>query len=200
MENKKLCSICKGHCCKSSGCELSPEDFKDGVTYEAIKERIDKGLISIDWWEGNVFQELDEYDSRSEENICKSLFLRMRNKNAPVVDPSFGGECVALTANGCKLSYDERPKGGRALIPDLDLLEDGFRINCHSDWSKKESAIEWYTYRDILAKLMKEYFDPSKDEALVFLAKRHNINLDKWQEHLEENNLFSFMVNKYLEI
>ena len=200
MENKKLCSICKGHCCKSSGCELSPEDFKDGVTYEAIKERIDKGLISIDWWEGNVFQELDEYDARSEENISKSLFLRMRNKNAPVVDPSFGGECVALTENGCKLSYDERPKGGRALIPDLELQKEGFRIKCHSDWGKIDSAIEWFEYRDILFKLMKEYFDPSTNKVLVLLAEKCNVDLDRWREYLEDDSLFSIILSRYLEI
>ena len=116
----------------------------------------------------------------------------MRNKNAPVVDPSFGGECVALTENGCKLSHDERPKGGRVLIPDLDIQEDGFKINCHSDWSKKESAIEWYTYRDILIKLMKEYFDQSKDENLVLLAKRYNTTADELKRI---NNLSSNMLS-----
>ena len=29
-ENKELCSKCGGRCCKSCGCELFPEDFKEG--------------------------------------------------------------------------------------------------------------------------------------------------------------------------
>ena len=196
MENKKLCSICRGQCCKHGGCELSPSDFKEGVTYETIKARIERGLISIDWWEGNVFEDIEDSPYRS-ENINRCLFLRMRHKGASVVDPSFGGECVALTEKGCSLPYDERPKGGRELIPDIEIKKDYLKLNCHSDWSKKDSAIEWFEYREILHRLLTEYFNPSDIPIIRGMADMLGINLT---EYNNDDPFFNKFITHFLEM
>ena len=169
MENLEMCKQCGGKCCKHFGCEISPEDFKNGVTYENIKKKIDEGLISIDWWEGNVFEEIENHPLRNKE-IEKVLYLRMRNIDSPIIDPSWeGGQCIALTPTGCKFSYDERPKGGRELIP--NIIDD--RIQCYNNtFSKKDCAIAWYEYKDILERLYNEYLENFYNNILKLLEEK----------------------------
>ncbi len=143
MENKEICSICEGTCCKRMGCHFSPNDFKD-LSFEGLKNEIDKGYISIDWWEGNPF-----CDTR---DISHAYFLRIKNVGGNIIDPSWGGRCCLLTDTGCPLSYNERPKGGRELIPKKTI--DG---DCLITYSKIDCAIEWYKYNDILDKLVDHY-------------------------------------------
>ena len=144
MENLKLCAECKGKCCKGMGCHFSPDDFKD-LSYEGLKKEIEKGYISIDWWEGNPFDDESNYDN--------GLLLRMRNVGAPVVDPSWGGRCILLTEKGCPFTYEERPRGGRDLIPD----EKG----CYTTYDKQQCAQDWYKHKETLEKL-KENFKGGK--------------------------------------
>jgi hypothetical protein len=115
-------------------------DFND-ISFESLKNIIDKGYISIDWWEGDVFG----------NNRGCTYYLRVRNKDADIVDASWGGECILLTNNGCSLSFNERPKGGRGLIPKEDF-------NCEVTYSKKDSCRDWYPYQDILTKLVDIYY------------------------------------------
>lgn len=141
FQPSEFCRIC-GDCCKHLGCEYSPDDFND-LSFDGLQEEIDKGFISIDWWEGHP------------ENISwrgKTYFLRARNKRAPIVDPSWGGECKLLGKDGCKLSFEERPKGGRMLKPKSCDEEE-----CVSFYGKKASAIDWLKHQDTLKRLVGYY-------------------------------------------
>ena len=154
-EDKRLCSECGGTCCKSMGCHFSPDDFNE-VTYELLKSKIEDGHVSIDWWEG---------DPTDNNVLEKAYILRMRNISAPVVDPSYGGVCSVLTSSGCPLPFESRPKGGRTLIPKQD--------GCILEYTKKQCAIDWLPYSDILEKLYHEY-KPSfgnEDVLKIFLSQ-----------------------------
>ena len=145
MENKyinsKVCANCGGMCCKNMGCHIAPSDLKE-VSYDYIKSMIMTGTISIDYWEGDPFE--------NGEYIDKAFFLRMRNKGSAVCDPSWGGQCVLLTDKGCPLDFKDRPKGARLLIP----KEQG---ECLSEYDKQTCVQEWYKYNDILSKIWDEY-------------------------------------------
>lgn len=154
MENLEICAKCGGSCCKGMGCHYSPEDFSD-LSLDGLKKEIDKGHISIDWWEGNPFD--------NEEWIPKAYFLRVRNVDAPVVDASWGGRCSLLTEKGCSLSYGERPKGGRMLIP-----HESHR--CKVEYTKDECARDWYEYIDVLREL-EEIYDDGEDHFQKMLEK-----------------------------
>ena len=147
MENLELCKACKGSCCKTMGCHYSPEDFKD-LSFEGLKREIEKGHISIDYWEGNPFE-----DSRE---IRQAYYLRVRNVNSNVVDASWGGTCSLLTDSGCPLTYDSRPKGARLLIP-------GEGRNCIPKYTKQQCAIDWYTYNDVLIELKHHFSSNTED-------------------------------------
>ena len=134
-----ICSECKGQCCKRMGCHYSPDDFKE-ITFEILKELIDKGNTSIDWWEGDVLDKDRE----------RTYYLRVRNKNSDIVDPAWIGECSLLTNSGCSLLFESRPKGGRSVIPQKDF-------ECTSEYLKDTCCKEWYPYQHILDNLYNIY-------------------------------------------
>ena len=129
----EVCSECKGCCCRRMGCHYSPHDFKD-LSYEGLKAEIEKGRISIDWWEGMRHRE---------------YYLRARHVGEPIVYGSWGGRCVNLTDNGCSLSWEERPLGGKALKPAADPKTEP----CETSYSKEDCKNEWKPYSEILSRL-----------------------------------------------
>jgi hypothetical protein len=147
--NKEVCAQCGGKCCKSMGCQFSPKDFKD-LTFEGLKKEIDKGYISIDWWDGNPFED--------DRDIRKGYYLRIRNLNksktgkAPIVDASWGGVCCLLTDKGCPFTFEQRPHGAKMLMPG-DTVDEG----CTEGYSKQHCARDWYEYDDILSQLEDYY-------------------------------------------
>ena len=143
FSDNKYCVTCKGECCKTMGCHLSPEDINVAITYEALKELLDTGNYSIDWWE--------EYELSGIGKV-NGYFLRVRNVDGPIVDPSWGGKCKLLTEQGCSLSFNERPKGGRMLLSKKGALD-----RCYQYYTKKQCADDWAKYYDILSRLVVEY-------------------------------------------
>ena len=151
MENLEICKSCGGICCKSMGCHYSPDDFKD-LSFEGLKQEIDKGYISIDWWNKNPFED--------ERNIYRAYFLRVRNIDSEIIDPAYRGKCSLLTDVGCLLSYKYRPKGGRTLIPALNN-------NCIVKYDKQDCAKEWYEYNEVLCELVEYYFCKENDKCIA---------------------------------
>lgn len=148
--SSEICRKCGGQCCKAMGCHISPFDLKE-ITVESIINLIDEsGCISIDWWNGNP------NDEKSTDE--KAFYLRIKNKNAKVIDPAFNGNaCSILTDNGCPLSFEYRPKGARELIPG--------EKDCVGNYSKQDCVIEWYPYNHILQEVYTHYF--MKDEVTL---------------------------------
>lgn len=147
--NKNICANCpRGEkcCCKRHGCAFLPQDFAlqesmDSEHKERIlRENLDKGYISIDFADMEYTQLENNY-----------FYLRMRHVEAPIVDvDSTGGICCKLLENGCYFSDEERPTGGRTLIPD----ENG---NCKKTYTISQIAKQWQPYQEILIKLLHDY-------------------------------------------
>lgn len=155
--NKDVCSKCGGRCCKTCGCHISPYEISFLTSNEIIQLIDNSGCISIDWWEGNP-KSGGEYGK-------KFFYLRIRNKGAGVIDPTWGGECLLLTDTGCMLPTEYRPKCGRLLKPDLEG-------HCDSDYTKQKCAIEWMPYNHILEKVYCHYCD--KEVSNIDLSKMLN--------------------------
>jgi Fe-S-cluster containining protein len=148
IENLEVCKKCGGQCCKNMGCHFSPDDFSD-VSYKGLKKEILKGHISIDWWEGDV--------DTKRNRLGRTFYLRMRNKNAGIIDPAFGNmQCSVLDENtGCPYPFDKRPKGARALIP-------GYPGRCDSIYTKEMSAMDWRQHYSKLKRLERFFNKPKK--------------------------------------
>ena len=138
--NYECCKKCGGKCCKTCGCCISPDDFNHEISFEFLKQEIKKGYISIEY--------IDHEDIHSDMGI---YILRVRNLDSPIVDLHIGKhQCILLRENGCKLTYAERPSGGKLLIPSKTE-------KCYSKYGLVECCYEWSSYQEILNALS-DYF------------------------------------------
>ena len=136
----------------------SPADFAD-LSFEGLKAEIEKGAIAIDWWEA----EQPEY------------YLRARQLGEDIVHGSWGGVCMNLAPWGCRLSYENRPLGCRALKP-----RESKRGDCVGSYGKEDCKNEWKNHDEVLRELV-AYFGQQKTpleertesmlEALKWLSK-----------------------------
>ena len=129
-ENQSLCSACGGYCCKQSPCFFMPEDFPDLSLEGLLKEFREKDYLCI------ILDEVAYISMRTEH--WKSV-VRLFEKRV-------SGPCVLLTPTGCKFSYDERPTGGKLLIPDYG--------RCYLKLDAKSFIKAWEPYSEVLHQLM----------------------------------------------
>lgn len=152
--NLGICTQCGWECCKSCGCYFSTDDFKE-ISFEFLKEELEKGYISIAYVSGDIL-----------ERKCGLYILRVRNQNAPVVDLGAinRAPCILLGEDGCKLNYANRPTGGKLRIPSnrvKGLLQ--IRQCKFEDYTLKMCGYEWAPHQKVLEKLV-HYFNRKKVE------------------------------------
>jgi len=152
------CAECKGKCCKDKGCSLAPEDLLlalmeteesvANLAADELRERVvvlltdAQGLYTID------------YFSRS-DGPC--FYLRMRHKCYTFIGVDAMGECVALTKDGCSLSPERRPKGGR-------FLESRPNRACEQHYTQEMMYEDWLPYQEVLRSIWKEYYPKMKED------------------------------------
>lgn len=146
VTNAEICSQCGGKCCKKCGCHFSPDDFQE-ISFDFLKQEIEKGYISIDYVDREII--LEDFGM---------FILRIRNQKSPIVDVEnyTRNPCILLTEKGCKLDYEHRPTGGKLLIPDNNL-KNFESPQCHSYYDIDDCCHEWKPYQEILYQLVK-YF------------------------------------------
>lgn len=156
--NGKLCKKCGGRCCKKLPGGAWPEDLM--IDNECFEDVLFKLFVSgnwvIDWWEGDPRE--GKYD------MDRGYFVRPAIVNCErVFDPSYGGKCCFLSADGCLLSFEKRPRECRDLIPN----ENG---KCFFDgiYGKKSAAIAWIPFYNMLLRC--------GEKAEIELIERNNIN------------------------
>ena len=96
-----------GQCCKNAPGKFVPADF--GKDVKRMEKAIRAGIAQIDYWE-------PDKQSRWE----KVYYIRATAEEAlgEVVYALWGGPCALHSdASGCALSYDDRPKNCRDVVP-----------------------------------------------------------------------------------
>ena len=136
-----VCAECKGHCCNTLGCSLSPEDLikalnRTTYTREAVLDILKNGNFAIDSF---GYGEAAFY------------FMRMKHKCFTFIGVDAMGECIASTENGCLLSYEDRPKGGK-------FLEAKSNRQCEQHYTREEMLEDWAPYQPVLASIWEEYY------------------------------------------
>lgn len=150
LENKRICSDCKGKCCKLGGCEWFVSDFKS-LSVKAIDAILKEGRTSIIATPYTRFQ-------NGKFKCTPILSLRARNINRGEVNLlSFETCCASLTDEGCYFEFKDRPSGGKHLIPQEDH-------NCRPDFSSAQKLNDWLPYQKALRKLVTKYTGKSVDE------------------------------------
>ncbi len=146
--NSEICEGC-GQCCKRCGCYFSPDDFEE-ISFEFLKKEIEKGYISIEFYDGEA----------SMQNIGVYI-LRIRNQGRGIVDSCRKDiSCILLGENGCKLDYQHRPSGGKLMIPEKKFFINSVgkkQRNCRMSYTIIDCCYEWLPHKRILAELV-DYF------------------------------------------
>ena len=125
------CEGC-GKCCKNMPGAYVPDDFNFDVA--RMIAAIRRGVAQVDKWD-------DEGD-----DLGEVYFLRAPTVDAKgdVFEFSYGGRCALLEPNGCSLTYDERPRVCRGLVPRGlgQCYEEGF--------AKRDMVVLWKPLSDAL--------------------------------------------------
>ena len=159
LVNKEICSQCGGRCCLNAPCHYSPSDFED-LSYSGLKRVInEKGYISIvkiDMFDYDYYKEFSDqfyyYVLRIRRYHDPIAFKMEKNNKNPFV-------CMLLTKKGCKLSFDERPRGARMLVPkeDKKCIQLYNLEECLKDWKKYtktlHSLYKYFRCRELICKL-----------------------------------------------
>lgn len=168
-ENKELCRICGGKCCKRCGCDYYVENF-DVINKENMIKILDTGNVSI--VSAVVFNKI-----KSGSTITPFLYLRARNKGRDVVDLlSLKHECSMLTDTGCPYDLDHRPRGGVNYIPYPNN-------ECKRCDNEQLEIRKWEPYQNLLFKMVKRYAHMSVDER--FRLDVENLFIDVFNENFE---------------
>lgn len=162
LENKDICKKCGGKCCKHCGCLWFPQDFKC-ISVSEIEKVLESGSTSI-----VATPNVTEYRGRLYV-VGLILTLRARNAGRNMVDLiSLPNACASLTENGCKFDFDNRPSGGKHLIPVKDMK------SCYEDFVELEIEKQWAQYNNVLSRIVRRITGRSvmeeyKKEVLEYL-------------------------------
>lgn len=159
--NSDICSKCGGLCCKSGGCIISPDQFKE-FNKENLKTLIFTGMVVIDWWEGNPLDNFENPPTKDEQEIIDTLknidsriideeyyvgdcvrayFIRMRvdvDNRDYFMSPSWGGHCMMHKIYGiCPIDINHRGYEAAYMIPNKDRIDPDVNVRfnaiCHGD-------------------------------------------------------------------
>ena len=142
------CRICKGRCCHEHGCSLSPADLSHYLSLAGFSptDFSKETLVSLLTHEKYGLFAI-EYFWHNERQV---YYLRMKHKCYTFVGVDAMGECIALTDEGCMLSMEDRPRGGRDLKSSPDF-------KCHQEYTSEEMSLDWLPYSDTLQEIYTEY-------------------------------------------
>lgn len=161
----ELCKKCGGQCCKKSGCDFLPSDFKK-LNYTSLIKELEKGYISI-------ISTICFYQENKKTYWAPVLSLRIKNKDRNTVDlVSYKTGCSLLTEIGCPLSIEERPALALSLIPTENFPK------CDQQIKMEQGLKAWMKYQDVLSQLVAHYVHRSVKEQVQF-------DMDKLDEFLK---------------
>lgn len=144
------CAECSATCCQRLSGEAGPEDMlRFGSTVEeGLIVVLSTGQWCIDWWEGDPRDGIPE-----EQQIDCGYYVRPRvlSDKLGIFNGSWGGICIFWCSEGCKLLFEQRPLGCRALKPDPN--NPGIGCSFGGNWNKRLAAISWEPYWNFISRL-----------------------------------------------
>lgn len=162
--NYPMCAMCGGKCCKRNACDCSPKDFDNDI--EKMRKALESGKYSIDFSRttSNSFSigrfETVLISERVIRAEAEFFYVRPKNVGRPTVDIIHDkdrdeGPCIFWDKEkGCSLSYEEKPMGGRTLVPIMPDM-------CMGQYNTAMMLIEWKPFTKQLVELAKKFFDPT---------------------------------------
>lgn len=147
-ENYEICKKCNGSCCRSGGCIIAPQQFKE-FNIDVLKEIMSTNIVTIDWWEGDPREDKDEF--------ARAYYLRMRETGDDwFFVGSWGKQCILHDKFGkCPIDINHRPYEAAYMIPNPKRIHPDatvrFYATCNGDglYIKNDIAIEYLKYDEV---------------------------------------------------
>jgi Fe-S-cluster containining protein len=147
--SSEKCIKCGGKCCILASGEYLPKDFGFNIKarlLEGIKEK----RIILDDWVGDPRENENNYNDM--ELLDRVFYPRVRRINDPDTSyyyyGSWGGKCIYLASDGCKIERSKKPLACKVLEP---------VGNCNNGFSKQSIAIAWIPYQSIILEIITKF-------------------------------------------
>jgi len=158
-ESFSLCSECGGECCRTKPGIESPERFtRTGDLGEELYRALASGEWVLDRHMGlPVTPETAGLPDRMDRITLypRPATIEERASGA-ILAGEGGGICTFLQANGCRLSFSERPRMCRALEPNGNF-------HCTTSWGRPDAALAWFPWQETIGGLLHRL--PQKDRS-----------------------------------
>jgi len=157
--NPEACRNCGGRCCKHYPGITSPEDWGAPDTDQMLQRlsaAFKEDTYEVDHWYGDPREGAEQLDQVS------MVRPTARRGLVALTEP-----CQMLGAQGCSLPYEQRPKQCRELSP----ITVAGKHSCVDNYSKKQAAIDWIPYQDVVKAafrtMWQESADPDDPESML---------------------------------
>ncbi len=181
FESAEICRDCKGACCKANGCSLAPEDMLRELEEWCAKQentvlqKYQDALPQRAYLEGWLQESQCAIDSfTGKYGMC--YYIRMRHKCFTFIGVDAMGECIALTDQGCSLSYERRPRGGRYLEGRPDR-------RCRQHYTREQMETDWKPYQPLLKEIWDRWHDRLEGEGVFEQCEEEYM---RWQRERRE--------------
>lgn len=167
-ENPEICKECGGKCCISAPCHWSPQDIED-LSYDGLKKLLeDKKYISILQMPSEVC-ECCLREVFATGDYYYVLRTRTRGTGIAVIKAEIHRDdpCMLLKPDGCQISFQERPRGARLLIPMKNY-------KCKSLYDFDDCVYDWEDYQEVLSELF-QYFREKEQRQIA--AEKNDVHL-----------------------
>lgn len=168
--DEKLCSECRGQCCRHRPGNLYPEDLGSEVTLEKLVEMLSSGFYCVDSYEqfegdflgdGYVLYYLRPHMLPStfpEELGQVRIYDWMVEDCFRPRHDGWWGVCILLNPDGCSLGPDDRPRDCREMVPGWSNVcptgEDVYMVRVPQ--YNELAGLAWEPYRALILEALNE--------------------------------------------
>ena len=107
-------------------------------------------------------------------------YIRMRHKCFTFIGVDAMGECIALTEQGCSLSFEKRPKGGRYLEGRADR-------HCQQHYTREQMIEDWRPYQQMLREIWDIWHDRLEKEGVFDRCEEEYMHYQMEKRKRERN-------------
>ena len=149
-ESFETCASCGGDCCKTlPGIEWPERFLACQKPAEALANLLGSGRWVLAAHYGIPYDPATP--PPDEVRFRKFYYPRPATTDEEGKGPHASattGSCCFLGEHGCQLSFFERPRLCRELVPDKGL-------NCYSPVGKRDAALAWFNHQDLIEQCLK---------------------------------------------
>lgn len=155
-EDIQLCARCGGQCCHTKPGIAAPEPF---IVDGDLTASLTQSLVSHSWvleeHLGIPYEQGEvSPDPHRVIRYPRPATIQEREQGTWSAQPG-SGSCVFVTADGCQLTFNQRPRLCQELVPDVCF-------ECESPWGRREAALAWLPWQEQVTAVLANLTPPGE--------------------------------------